>query len=146
MMAVRSFSTTSRPAGGNPSIPSLRHRRSTSPLRKTMPEDSRIARIEAAGKALLPIFGVLTAITYAALRAAYSQFYDHFGILPEEVGFGKAELLSQALAGPLIVFIVVFILILVVDLIRRLMSSPIRTRRNSIPDTPSGSGSPHAIG
>ena len=48
---------------------------------------------------LLPLFGVLAAVSYAVLRVAYLQFYYSFMVSPEEVGLGQAELLTQSLVA-----------------------------------------------
>ncbi|HEX9774710.1 MAG TPA: hypothetical protein VGB83_03910 [Actinomycetota bacterium] len=53
----------------------------------------------------------LSVVFYAALRMVYVSFYSRFGLVPEEVGLGKAEILAQAAAGPIV--LVAFISLLV---------------------------------
>lgn len=52
---------------------------------------------------LLPVAAVLGAISYAALRTVYAQFYDHFGVSPEQAGHDQTAVLTQALVGPIVV-------------------------------------------
>lgn len=47
--------------------------------------------------------GVVAGVFYAVLRLAYVQFYSKLGLLPEEVGIGRTEILSQAIVGPIVV-------------------------------------------
>ena len=66
---------------------------------------------------LATLSGLLTAILYGFLRVAYSLFYREFGVTPEEVGLGQAEILAESLLGTLINFLfslslIVYILIL----------------------------------
>jgi hypothetical protein len=62
---------------------------------------------------LLPLFGILAAISYAVLRLAYLQFYYSFMVTPEEVGLGQAELLTQSLVAPLFLLVLTIILVIV---------------------------------
>ncbi len=84
------------------------------------------------GKALA-VAGLAGGVAYGVLRVAYFQFYSPLGLTPEDVGLGKAEMVSQALAD-----LVAFGLILVVfgcllfaggyllsKLFRRLMRHPL---------------------
>ena len=48
-------------------------------------------------------------VTYAVLRVDYGLFYDRFGLKPEDVGLGQAELISQSLAGVVLILIVIFV-------------------------------------
>jgi hypothetical protein len=50
---------------------------------------------------LLPV-GILGGVAYAVVHLTYVQFYAKFGLLPEEVGIGRTEMLSQALVGPVV--------------------------------------------
>jgi hypothetical protein len=43
------------------------------------------------------------------LRVDYGLFYDRFGLKPEDVGLGQAELISQSLAGVVLILIVIFV-------------------------------------
>ncbi|HKO84258.1 MAG TPA: hypothetical protein VJ140_06790 [Actinomycetota bacterium] len=71
---------------------------------------------------LLPLFGVLAAVSYAVLRVAYLQFYYSFMVSPEEVGLGQAELLTQSLVAPLFLFIVAAIAAIFLGFLLALMS------------------------
>lgn len=66
-----------------------------------MPDESKTLLERVA--ALSALYGVVATAFYVFLRIAYVQFYARAGIDPEDVGIGRAELLSQAIAGPLIV-------------------------------------------
>jgi hypothetical protein len=48
-------------------------------------------------------------VTYAVLRVDYALFYDRFGLKPEDVGLGQAELISQSLAGVVLILAVTFV-------------------------------------
>ncbi len=54
------------------------------------------------------ITGGLGLVLYGVLRLAYSMFYANLGLRPEDVGFGYAEILSQSLAG-LVVMLLLFL-------------------------------------
>jgi len=43
--------------------------------------------------------GVVGAIVYGLQRVAYEQFYDEFGIAPEDVGIDAVQVLSQTAVG-----------------------------------------------
>jgi hypothetical protein len=45
---------------------------------------------------------VVSAICYAVLRLSYYQFYADFGLVPEEVGIGRSQILTQLLVGPVV--------------------------------------------
>ncbi len=59
-------------------------------------------------KAAASLVGAVAVLFYAVLRLAYVQFYLPLGLRPEEVGFARTELLTQALVGPAVFFIIVF--------------------------------------
>jgi hypothetical protein len=68
-------------------------------------------------KWLTPVFAAAAIVLYALLRLAYVQFYSPFGITPERAGLARTELLSQALIGPVVLFlllVIVFLVLLVV--------------------------------
>jgi hypothetical protein len=44
----------------------------------------------------LPLISALGGALYVALRTGYAVFYNSFGITPEEVGFGEAEIFIQS--------------------------------------------------
>ena len=50
---------------------------------------------------LLPI--AVGAISYAILRIAYAQFYGAFGVVPEEIGWERADFLSAAIGIKVII-------------------------------------------
>jgi hypothetical protein len=51
----------------------------------------------------------LGVVTYAVLRVDYALFYDRFGLKPEDVGLGQAELISQSVAGVVLILTVLFV-------------------------------------
>ena len=65
-------------------------------------------------KLFLAVFTALGVVAYGILRLAYLQFYSQFKAIPEEAGLGKAELLGQALVGPIVLALVVCVLIVAV--------------------------------
>jgi hypothetical protein len=48
-------------------------------------------------------------LTYAVLRVDYALFYDRFGLKPEDVGLGQAELISQSVAGVVVILVLLFV-------------------------------------
>ena len=89
---------------------------------------------------LLPLFGILAAISYAVLRLAYLQFYYNFMVAPEEVGLGQAELLTQSLVAPLfllvaigVAVIVLGFLLFVVGIILRPLARPLSNFGSRLP-------------
>jgi hypothetical protein len=50
-------------------------------------------------------------VTYVILRICYFQFYSVLGLQPEDVGLGRAEILAQAIGGPIILAIVFALLV-----------------------------------
>jgi hypothetical protein len=48
-------------------------------------------------------------ITYGLLRLDYGLFYVRFGLKPEDIGLGQAELISQSLVGVLLMLVVVLV-------------------------------------
>lgn len=58
-------------------------------------------------KIATPIFLVVAAVTYAILRFFYERFYAKFGVTPEQVGLGRTELLTQSVAGPVMLLLIV---------------------------------------
>lgn len=46
--------------------------------------------------------GLASAVFYGYLWLGYYQFYSYFGLVPEDTGLGRIELLSQALIGPVV--------------------------------------------
>ncbi len=70
-------------------------------------EESRLLRVLKNWTSLL---GIVSALFYGLLWLAYYQFYSAFAITPDEAGFDKIELLSQALVGPTFFFLVLFLL------------------------------------
>lgn len=61
---------------------------------------------------LVTSYTLLGLFIYALLRISYSLFYGRFGVSPEEVGLGFAEILSQAAVGILFVFAIQFVVVL----------------------------------
>lgn len=59
---------------------------------------------------LLPA-GIVAGMFYAMLRLAYVQFYTSLGLLPEDVGIGRTELLAQAIVGPAVIGLVYSIIL-----------------------------------
>jgi hypothetical protein len=65
----------------------------------------------------LAIVTVAGVVTYGILRVAYFQFYNNFGLKPEDVGLGYIEVLGQSVTGMIIllllssIFLVAFIVI-----------------------------------
>ena len=51
----------------------------------------------------------LGVVTYAVLRFDYGLFYDRFGLKPEDVGLGQAELISQSVSGVVLILILFFL-------------------------------------
>lgn len=47
-------------------------------------------------------------LTYALLRVDYALFYRRFGLKPEDVGLGQAELISQSLSGVVLLLALLF--------------------------------------
>ena len=45
---------------------------------------------------VVPVLSVLGVVVYAFLRVSYGVFYDRFGLEPEEVGVGRAQVLAQS--------------------------------------------------
>jgi hypothetical protein len=81
-----------------------------SPLVTERVPEAAASLVEWFGQHALLILGALAAGIYALLRLAYLHFYYAFNVAPEEVGLGRAELLSQALIGP-----VLFVLLVIVS-------------------------------
>ncbi len=80
--------------------------------------------------ALSALYGIVATAFYVVLRLAYVQFYARVGIDPEDVGIGRVELLSQALAGPLVLIagLGIYLLALYVVFMRPWRSStPLRS-------------------
>jgi hypothetical protein len=48
-------------------------------------------------------------VTYSVLRVDYALFYRRFGLRPEDVGLGQAELISQSLSGVVVVLAILFL-------------------------------------
>lgn len=64
--------------------------------------------------ALSGLFGIISLVFYAVLRTGYTQFYNHAGIEPEEVGLTKAALLGQAVTGPVFLLLATSIMYFVI--------------------------------
>lgn len=65
-------------------------------------------------KGWLSVAGAVAVVFYAILRLAYVQFYLPLGLRPEDVGLGKTELLTQALVGPAVFFVLLVLAVIVV--------------------------------
>jgi hypothetical protein len=64
-------------------------------------------KLKEANPALLAIaIATPVGVTYVVLRICYFQFYSKLGLQPEDVGLGRAEILAQAIGGPIILAIV----------------------------------------
>src|SRR5829696_1955478 len=48
------------------------------------------------------VIAVAGSVAYLLLRFSYAEFYDHFGVAPEEVGLSRGEVLAQAALGLLL--------------------------------------------
>jgi hypothetical protein len=58
-------------------------------------------------KSLTVYYGLVAALFYAMLHLTYFQFYTVFDVSLREVGLTKAELLSDALIGPLVLAVLI---------------------------------------
>jgi hypothetical protein len=85
-------------------------------------------------KAAVSATTALGIVTYAVLRVDYALFYDRFGLKPEDVGLGQAELISQSLSGVVLMLVLFFVLLVFLFVMMRILGALVRELIRTVRD------------